>query len=95
MNTKNIQPKRLWTSNGEKEAVMLALTNFTDYHFDEGGGVVVYKLIGIKDEGENHKSAEDLFIGSLPIPSFIISQWGESDQIIWDYVTNQLNIQLV
>lgn len=95
MNTKNIQPKSVWTSNGEKQATMLALVNFYDYNFDGGDGTVVYRLIGVKDNGDQAPSADDLFTGSINIPSSVVSQWGESDQVIWDYVCNQLNIQLI
>lgn len=91
-NTREIQPKQIWTNLGEKNATHLALTNFFNYHFDNGGGTIVYKFFGM--EG-NPESAYDYFIGELNIPSEIIQQWGESDDIIFNYVAEQLNIVFV
>ncbi len=45
-NVKAISPKSVWTDSGEKWANYLSLTNFRDYHFDDGSGVVEYSLIG-------------------------------------------------
>jgi hypothetical protein len=94
MNTKNIQPKTIWTDSGEKTATSLALINFSDYHFDGGEGIVTYKLVGVKDNGENPPSAEDLFLGYVTIPSAVINQWGQSDDVIWAYVSSSLQITL-
>jgi len=91
-NTRNIQPIATWTPEGEKSMTILALSNFFDYHFDDGSGKVEYKLIGVdSDTG----SAVEYFIGTLDIPSSIIQQWGASDDIIWTYVTAILGIILI
>ena len=87
MNTRQIKTEILWTPEGKKEATILALTNFSNYHFDNGSGVVTYKLIGIE------QSAIEYFAGSINIPSEIIQQWGESDDIIWNYISQTLNIE--
>lgn len=89
MNTKQIQPKQVWTANGEKSATILALVNFHDYHFDNGGGVVTYKLIGMEGDPQ---SAFEYFTGELAVPSEIVQQWGASDAIMWDFVGQSLNI---
>lgn len=91
-NTRNIQPISTWTPEGEKSMTILALSNFFDYHFDDGGGKVEYKLIGVDS---NTGSAVEYFIGILDIPSSVIQQWGTSDDIIWTYVTTTLGITLV
>lgn len=87
MNTRQIKPEILWTPEGKKEATILALSNFFDYHFDNGSGKVNYKLIGIE------QSAIEYFSGEIIIPSEIIKQWGESDDIIWNYISETLNIE--
>ena len=105
MNTKLISPTTIFTSNGNKIASILSLTNFFDYHFDDGNGKVNYKLIGMESTGnsidENEistplpESAIDLFSGNIEIPSAIIQQWGASDDIIWTYIAAQLNLTLI
>lgn len=104
MNTRQIQPKSVWFNNGEKSATILALSEFYGYHFDDGGGVIRYKLIGMESPGESTTEdgtiilpevAIDYYIGTLPIPSSIVTQWGSSDSIIWDYVAQALNIQYI
>jgi hypothetical protein len=100
-NTTQIQTKKVWTTQGEKDATILALSNFCGYNFDNGGGKVEYKLIGMESPGMTINEdgleqlppvAKELFIGTIDVPSSIIQQWGASDSIIWDYVCSQLNI---
>ena len=90
-NTKQIQPVQIWTPDGEKSINVLALTNFFDYHFDDGGGKVEYKLVGVDSE----LGATEYFIGNVEIPSSIVQQWGADDTIIWNYVATTLNLTLV
>jgi len=92
MNTRNIQPIPTWTPEGEKSMSILALSNFYDYHFDDGSGKVEYKLIGVDD---NTGSAIEYYTGNLDIPASIVQQWGVSDDIIWNYVTTTLGIIII
>jgi hypothetical protein len=91
-NTRNIEPKTIWTASGDKVATILSLTNFFDYHFDDGGGMVSYVLSGFEGDPQ---SVVSYFVGNLPIPSDIIQQWGASDDIIFDYVALQLGLVIV
>jgi hypothetical protein len=96
MNTRNIQPTNLWTPSGEKEATILSLYNFYDYHFDDGGGKVSYKLIGMEaPEVGMPEVAVEYYSGVVDISAAIIQQWGASDDVIWTYVSNQLNLILI
>lgn len=92
MNTRQIQPKTIWTPSGEKTATFFALTNFSNYRFDNGPGLVSYKLIGMEGDPE---SAYDYFLGTVEIPASVVQQWGASDDIIFDYVANQLNLTII
>lgn len=102
MNTKNIQPTTIYTSNGEKIATILALTEFYGYHFNNDTGNVTYQLLGMESPGTQldgngntyllPESAVVYFSGTLKIPSTTIQQWGTSDDIIWEYVLNTLEI---
>jgi hypothetical protein len=92
MNTRQIQPKNIWTPSGEKVAIYISLFNFSGYHFDNGSGVVDYKLIGMEGEPA---SAIDYFVGEVEIPTETIQNWGASDDIIFAYVANKLGLQYV
>lgn len=92
MNTRQIQPKTIWTPSGEKIATIFALTNFSNYRFDNGPGLVSYKLTGMEGDPE---SAYDYFLGTVEIPSSVVQQWGASDDIIFDYVANQLGLTII
>jgi hypothetical protein len=101
-NTRQIQPINIWTSKGSKSATIFSLTNFFDYHFDDGSGKVNYKLIGIEsagtttDENGNVVTLPDVAVEYasevIEIPSSVIQQWGSSDEIIWSFICSQLNI---
>jgi hypothetical protein len=104
-NTRPIQPVSVWSPSGPKTAIYLGLTNFSDYHFDGGGGTVSYTLIGLQDNGdyviddgtvvENPPSSVDLYNANLLVPSSVVQQWGESDSIIFEYVASQLGLTLI
>lgn len=104
-NTREIQPKEIWTPTGNVSAVYLGLVNFYGYHFDDGPGTVEYTLIGMQDNGSfvddegntivNPPSAVDLFKGALQVPAATVQQWGTSDDIIFEYVATTLSLTLV
>lgn len=89
-NTRKIQPIQIWTANGQTDINTLALVNFLDYHFDDGSGVVIYKLIFADDNG-----AVEYLTQSIEIPSSVIQQWGASDDVIWNYVCSTLNLTII
>ena len=91
MNTRHIQPITTWTPEGEKTINLLALSNFSDYHFDDGSGKVEYKLIGADLE----LGATEYFTNKLEVPASIIQQWGADDTIIWDYVASTLGLTII
>ncbi|MFN5250652.1 MAG: hypothetical protein ACK5DE_06360 [Bacteroidota bacterium] len=41
------------------------------------------------------ESAYDYFLGTVEIPASVVQQWGASDDIIFDYVANQLNLTII
>jgi hypothetical protein len=105
-NTREIFPQQpIWTSSGSRNAKYLALTDFYNYNFDNGGGMVIYKLIAEQDNGtstledgtlvQNPVSLVNIFQGNVPVPSNVIQQWGASDEIIFQYVATTLGLTLV
>jgi hypothetical protein len=87
MNTKQIQPITTWTpENGDTTLNALCLKDFFHYFFDDGGGKVSYTI---------QSNGLDNLSGVIDIPSNIIQQWGASDEVIWTYVAQQLNVVLL
>jgi len=91
MNTRQIQPITTWTPHGEKVINLLALSNFSDYHFDNGSGRVEYRLIGT----DNELGATEYFVDKVEVPASIIQQWGADDTIIFEFVANALNLSII
>ena len=87
-NTRKIQPITVWSANGQVQVNCLALSNFYDYHFDNGAGKVTYILIETNDE----LGATEHYKGELTIPADLFNQWSTDDNIIWNYVMAQLNL---
>jgi len=108
-NSRQIESKEMWSPNGLQTATILSLTNFHDYHFDNGSGYVTYKLIGMQDNGYQTINNEDgtittnklpdsaieLHTADLEIPSNIIQNWGDDDQIIFEYAATKLSLILI
>lgn len=90
-NTKKIQTIQIWSPTGQKSIDTLSLTNFFDYHFDDGNGKIQYKLIS----SDELNGATDVYTSILEIPSDIIQQWGTSDDVIWEYVGEQLGLVFI
>lgn len=84
MNTRQIQPIQTWTAeNGSITLDTLCLKDFYHYFFDDGDGKVNYTL---------QSNGLDILSGTLNIPASVIQQWGASDDIIFSYVANFLNL---
>lgn len=86
-NTRQIQSKTTWSpETGDITIDTLCLKDFYHYFFDDGGGIVAYTL---------QSNGLDYFPGTIAIPSSVVQQWGASDDVIWEYVANFLNLELI
>lgn len=84
-NEKQISPVSIWVFGEDKIADILRLVVFTGYDFLGNSGQVSFEL---------RNDLELIFNGAVEIPDAIIQQWGADDQIIFDYVAQQLNLTL-
>lgn len=73
------------TPNGQVTINAIALTNFCGYDFNGASGQVDYAL-GNLNEGNFIPYLNN----SITIPNEIVQNWGENDDVIWDYVINQI-----
>lgn len=90
MNSRQIQPVATWNpETGDTMIDTLFLNDFYHYHFDDGDGKVSYSLATLNSTTGEYVNC---FSGSMNIPASIIQQWGASDDIIFDYVAQQLNL---
>lgn len=89
MNTRKIQTTTTWSPEAGTIALdTLVLKDFMHYFFDGGGGIVAYCL-------KNSTSDAEYFSANISIPAEIIAQWGASDDIIFAYVAQELNLTIV
>jgi hypothetical protein len=87
MNTRQIQAITTWSvENGNIELNALCLKDFYHYFFDGGSGQVSYTI---------QSNGLDIISGNVEIPSIIVQQWGESDEIIFSYVASTLNLTII
>jgi len=89
MNTRNITPITSWSpENGTITLDKLMMKDFIHYFFDGGSGWVNYSL-------QDSSTQLEYFNKTMEIPSSIIQQWGASDDIIFNYVAQQLNVTII
>lgn len=89
MNTRNITPITSWSpENGTIILDKLMMKDFNHYFFDGGSGWATYCL-------QDSSTQLEYFNKTMEIPSSIIQQWGASDDIIFEYVAQQLNIIII
>lgn len=89
MNTRQIQTKTIWNPiDGNITLDTLVLKDFHHYFFDGGSGIVSYCLRDSNNQNEYYSN-------NIEIPSVIMQQWGSSDDIIFNYVAQQLNLIII
>ena len=98
-NVKKIQPVQVFTTGGVKNATFLCLTNFHGYNFDNGGGSVFYSLIGQEQvineaEGDLYESVV-YHKDTIVLPANVVSQWGQDDLVVFQYVASVLGVILI
>jgi hypothetical protein len=90
-NTRNITPISAWTASGQQTVTMFSLTDFFNYGFlPFCEGTVTYRLFNTQGE-----SAVELIVSQIQIPSEIVQQWGSDDNIIFNYVAQQLGFTII
>lgn len=98
-NTRNIKPvtKESYASSGPKEVSMIKLANFYGYDFDSSYGKVYYELYAINkqftDKGLPLEYIELVTFGEVELPQDIVNSWGADDEMIFDYVLQQLGLE--
>ncbi len=84
MNTKEIQEITIWSAEGQMPANKLKFISFYGYEFNDGAGYIDYQLLNANDE--------IVYNATLIIPENIVQQWGNDDEVIWNYVLQTLGL---
>lgn len=90
---------------------LLRIENYSGYDFYQSAGKVkyaicqYYEVVGYDADGkwiQRTDNTDQFFIakkeieiGELPLTIDIINQWGADDQIIFEYVAQQINVTLL
>ena len=89
MNTRQIAETTTWSpEKGNIILDTLILKDFNHYFFDGGAGMVSYSL-------REKESLNEYYANNISIPAEILAQWGASDDIIFNYVAQQLNLIII
>lgn len=98
-NIRYIKPvsKDSYASGGSKEVSMIKLANFSGYDFDSQYGKVYYELYAINkqttDKGLPLEYIELVTFGEVELSQDIANAWGPDDEMIFDYVLQQLGLE--
>ena len=91
-NDRAIARIQIWLNGVTSTAVILNLDGYSGYNFLDSYGSVHWNLVAwdaVTDEKTN------IISGVTPLDENTVENWGSSDQIVFDYVAQQLNLTLV
>lgn len=80
----SITPVTGWYNGSNKTMSKIRFERLTGYHFDNNGARVNYALL---DDDE-----ETITGGGIAIPAEVFNAWTTDDNIIFNYVLEQLNL---
>lgn len=86
-NEREISPINTWVNGMVKSGNILMINAFISYDFLGGTSLISYSIV--------NESRQAIAGGDVNIPFSVVNQWGADDQIIFDYVAQQLNLILV
>lgn len=98
-NTRKISPLTIWVNGESVIANCLILNNYAGYDFNSNVGYVNW-IITILNE---NPTPEEIITppnlpqisGILDLTQQVVNSWGQNDQVIFDYVALQLNLNLI
>ena len=97
MNKRQIKPVSFWTFDGNKQATHILLYNFHQYDFDGSDSAVSYKLGYTSSTPDLDGNPQEYWVslteGSVALPDNLVQSWGTDDDIIFDYVIGELNLE--
>lgn len=99
-NARQIQSINTWKDGQSITIDYLTLTNYVQYDFKGNQGEVYYSLSIKKDILDDDGNIADvqmipILSGTIQLTDSVTTQWGQDDQVIFNYVANQLNIVLI
>ena len=92
INDRQIQPINLWVNGVSSTAEVITLDGYSGYNFVDSAGEVHYVLSSYDASTDTKVS---IIQGVVQLSYDVVENWGTDDQPIFDYVAEQLNIELV
>lgn len=86
-NERAIQPLNIWQNGVSTTATIIRLDGYSGYNFVDNPGEAHYILM---DEDKN-----SIVQGVVQLDWDTVADWGADDQVIFDYVAQQLNLVLI
>lgn len=98
-NAREIQPITLWINGSTATADVITMDNYIGYDFRGTPGQVSYTLNTYSEKTEDDGSIRGILTplidGRIPLTVTVADSWGQDDQVIFDFVSSQLNINLI
>lgn len=89
-NQRSIAPVTSWVNGESKTMSILQLDNYAGYNFSGSPGYVTYTLCAEVDY-----MTQGIVCGQVDLTWPLVDAWGQDDQPIFDFVAQQLNLQLI
>lgn len=93
-NQRTIIPVTTWVNGETKTMSVLQLDNYSGYNFTDSPGFVTYTLC-VEAGVAPDTYYEGVTGGVVYLTWPLVENWGTDDQPIFDYVAEELNIQLL
>ena len=87
LNEREITPLNLWINGVSSTATIIKLDGYSGYNFVDSPGEAHYILT---DSDKN-----SIVQGVVELDWQTVADWGADDQVIFDYVAQQLNLTLI
>lgn len=98
-NAREITSINIWVNGINKQADVLTADNYFGYDFNGSVGEVFYSLqkyeIGTNADGNMFTMLIPIISGKVQLTTDVVNNWGSDDQIIFNYLAQQLNLTLV
>lgn len=94
-NEREITPISIWSQGFTYQANVLKLCLYTGYDFIASAGQVHYDLIQHEEDVDGSILETILAEGNIPLTYTLVATWGADDQPIFDFVAQELQLNLV
>jgi hypothetical protein len=92
VNEREIQPQNIWLNGINSIAVIINIDGYSGYNFVNSPGQVHYNMMSYDTQSETKTR---ILSGVCPLDWATVENWGADDQVIFNFVANNLGLILI